>query len=82
MTTQISVRLPEELVAHVDAEVAAGRAHSRAAYLHRALTAAQRQDLYAREIEILIAAKDDPDDPDTKSVLDWLATRTHSELDD
>lgn len=81
MTTQISVRLPEELVSHVDAEVGAGRARSRAAYLHKALTAARRQDIYAREVEVLIAAKDDPD-PDTESLLSWMGTRKHPELDD
>lgn len=78
--TQISVRLADELVAYVDAEVAAGRVPSRAAYVQRALLRQQRRDVQEREIEILAAIKHDPD-PDLKSYLDWLGSRTYPDLD-
>ena len=37
MSTQIAVRLPDEMVAYLDAEVAAGRVPSRAAFVTSAL---------------------------------------------
>jgi Arc/MetJ-type ribon-helix-helix transcriptional regulator len=49
MTTQIAVRLPDEMVKFVDRLVAAGEAPSRASVLERAL---------AREIRRRIAAQD------------------------
>jgi Arc/MetJ-type ribon-helix-helix transcriptional regulator len=79
-TTQISVRLPDELVAHIDAEVGAGHAPSRASYLHRALEAARRRDIYAREIELLEATKHESD-PDLDSFTSWAAGRSYPDLD-
>ncbi|MBQ7804431.1 hypothetical protein [Rhodococcus sp. (in: high G+C Gram-positive bacteria)] len=53
MSTQIAVRLPEEIVAFVDDEVSAGRAKSRAQVVLRALEREQRRQLAVRDVEIL-----------------------------
>lgn len=73
-TTQITVRIPAELVDHVDAAVAAGNVASRAAYVARAL---QRQrDREADEHDLLVllaerAAGVAPDDLD--ALAEWSA---------
>lgn len=55
MSTQIAVRLPEEIVAFVDHEVSTGHAKSRAQVVLRALEREQRRQLAVRDIEILVA---------------------------
>lgn len=57
MSTQISVRLDDRLVAELDALVASGAAKSRADLVESALGRELRRRLYAREVEILIAEK-------------------------
>jgi Arc/MetJ-type ribon-helix-helix transcriptional regulator len=59
MSTQIAVRLPEELVGFIDQLVAAGRATSRAAVVSRALERERRRELAARDAAILAAGGDD-----------------------
>lgn len=59
MSTQISVRLDDRLVAQLDALVTSGAARSRAAILESALERELRARLYAREAEILAAAAPD-----------------------
>lgn len=61
MSTQISVRLDDRLVAQLDALVTSGAARSRAAILESALERELRARLYAREAEILAAAAPDPE---------------------
>lgn len=61
MSTQIAVRLPEELVEFVDRLVADGRAASRAAVVTRALHRELRREIAARDAAIL-AADSLPDD--------------------
>lgn len=61
MSTQIAVRLPDDLAAFVDGEVAAGRAASRAAVVTRALEREKRHRAALADIEIL---KNTPDDFD------------------
>lgn len=56
MSTQIAVRLPEELVEFIDRLVADGRAASRAAVVSRALHRERRRELAARDAAILAAA--------------------------
>jgi len=56
MSKQIAVRLPDDLAAFVDAEVAAGRAPSRAAVLTRALQRERRLAAALADVEILKAA--------------------------
>ncbi len=61
MSKQIAVRLPDELVAFVDAVVESGRERSRAAVVTRALEREQRRVVAARDAEILAAAGPDPE---------------------
>jgi Arc/MetJ-type ribon-helix-helix transcriptional regulator len=55
MTIQIAVRLPEEAVGFVDAQVAAGAAKSRADFIWRAIRHEQRRLTAERDLEILRA---------------------------
>jgi Arc/MetJ-type ribon-helix-helix transcriptional regulator len=64
VSTQIAVRLPEELVEFIDRLVADGRAPSRAAVVNQALQRERRRELAARDAAILAAAGDDDDDLD------------------
>lgn len=76
MSTQIAVRLPEELVEFIDRLVADGRAPSRAAVVSRAIQREMRRELAARDAAILAAAGDDND-------LDSLAEHaSRTSLDD
>jgi len=59
MSTQIAVRLSDELASFVDGEVAAGHATSRAAVVTRALERERRQRLALADIEILRFELDD-----------------------
>ena len=53
MTTQITVRLDDDLVRAVDALVAEGRARSRASVVELALERHLRRELAARDVAIL-----------------------------
>jgi Arc/MetJ-type ribon-helix-helix transcriptional regulator len=55
MTIQITVRLPDELVAFVDAEVARGSATSRADAVARALARERRRRRALQDVAILQA---------------------------
>ena len=61
MSTQIAVRLPEELVAFIDRLVADGRAPSRAAVVSQALQRERRREVAARDAAILAAAAEEDD---------------------
>ncbi len=63
MTKQIAVRLPEDLVDFVDAQVRAGAVKSRADAVARALARERRRTLAAADLAILLAERgvDDPD---------------------
>jgi len=65
MSTQIAVRLPEEIVAFLDSEVRDGRAKSRAELVLRALEREQRRQLAARDVEILSRDSEPHDDVNT-----------------
>jgi antitoxin MazE3 len=56
MTTQIAVRLPDEIVAYLDQQVASGDAPSRAAVVTRALERERRRDVAERDARIYAAA--------------------------
>jgi Arc/MetJ-type ribon-helix-helix transcriptional regulator len=56
MTTQIAVRLPDEIVAYLDRQVASGDAPSRAAVVARALERERRRDIAERDARIYAAA--------------------------
>ncbi len=53
MSTQIAVRLPDEMVKFLDCVVAAGRAPSRAAVVTSAIEREMRRLLAERDVEIL-----------------------------
>lgn len=75
MTTQITVRLDDELVEFIDGQVAGGRATSRAASVATALRREQRRLAAQHDAEIYAshAGEDDPDDLDA---LTAYASRT------
>jgi Arc/MetJ-type ribon-helix-helix transcriptional regulator len=74
MTKQIAVRLPEELVEFVDAQVVAGAARSRAAVVARAIERDRRRAAAARDAAILAAA---PPDPELAGLADYAAGLEH-----
>jgi Arc/MetJ-type ribon-helix-helix transcriptional regulator len=61
VSTQIAVRLPEELVEFIDRLVADGRAPSRAAVVSQALQRERRRELAARDAAILASLERDED---------------------
>lgn len=61
MSTQIAVRLDDDLVTFVDELVKAGEAPSRAAVVTRALQREQRRKVAERDAAILAAARKDTD---------------------
>jgi Arc/MetJ-type ribon-helix-helix transcriptional regulator len=61
MTTQITVRLPDDLVVFVDELVSAGAATSRADAVARALTRERRWRTALADVAILRQGNDDPD---------------------
>lgn len=61
MSTQIAVRLPDEIVAFLDQEVSEQHAPSRAAVVLRALERERRRSIAARDAQILAAGGADPD---------------------
>lgn len=76
MSTQIAVRLPDEMVAFLDQAVAAGTAPSRAALVASALEREMRRLAAVRDAEILRerGAADDLDD-----LVEWSASRVDLE---
>jgi Arc/MetJ-type ribon-helix-helix transcriptional regulator len=69
MTVQITVRLPDDLVAFVDAEVARGDVSSRADAVARALVRERRRRTALADVAILRGSPGDPE-------LDGLAEYT------
>jgi Arc/MetJ-type ribon-helix-helix transcriptional regulator len=76
MTVQIALRLPEEVVAFIDAEVDAGRAKSRADLVARCLQRDIRRRRAANDVEVLLRDRTlrGPDDLDALAVA--LASTT------
>jgi Arc/MetJ-type ribon-helix-helix transcriptional regulator len=62
MTRQVTVRLPEELVAFIDRRVASGKAGSRAVVVAAAVERERRREIAERDAMILATAG--PDDLD------------------
>ncbi|WP_308199992.1 ribbon-helix-helix domain-containing protein [Actinotalea sp. C106] len=77
MSTQIAVRLPDEMVAFLDRAVADGRAPSRAALVASAVEREMRRLLAERDAELL--GHHDPAD-DLDVLVQWTAT--HVDLRD
>ena len=80
MSTQIAVRLPEELVEFVDRLVSDGRAPSRAAVVSRALHRELRREVAARDAAIL-AANGTPADDDMDALAEHTARVPMTDLD-
>ena len=74
-TTQITVRLPDDLVQEMDAAVADGTAKSRAAIVARALRRDKRQRLYEEEALRLAALPPltPEEQADEDSLVRWAA---------
>lgn len=79
MTTQIAVRLPDELVAWVDQQVAEGKTRSRASAVERALRREVRRQLAERDAQIYAEMK--PGDDELDEMLTWVNNRAMPELD-
>jgi Arc/MetJ-type ribon-helix-helix transcriptional regulator len=82
MSTQIAVRLPDDLVAFVDEQVRTGQASSRADLVARLINRERRRAAQAREIEILRATADQPDPDDLASLHRWAARQADAALDE
>jgi Arc/MetJ-type ribon-helix-helix transcriptional regulator len=77
MTTQIAVRLPDEMVAFLDRTVATGKASSRAALVAAAVEREMRRQAAEQDVQALRqhGADDDLDD-----LVQW--SNTHIEVED
>ena len=56
MSTQIAIRLPDEIVEFVDAQVSSGAAKSRADFIGLAIKHEQRRRTAERDLQIIRAA--------------------------
>ena len=61
MSTQIAVRLPDDLVDFMDELVVSGNAPNRATLVRRALRREQRRMIAERDVAILLREGSDPD---------------------
>jgi Arc/MetJ-type ribon-helix-helix transcriptional regulator len=78
MTTQIAVRLPDEIVQFLDQLVAQGDAKSRAAAVTRAIELDRRRRMAEHDAAIYASSKD----RDMDSMAAWAARNTDlSDLD-
>jgi Arc/MetJ-type ribon-helix-helix transcriptional regulator len=77
MSTQIAVRLPDEMVAFLDRTVATGKAPSRAALVASAVEREMRRLVAEQDAQILRAQG--PGD-DLDELVQW--TRTHAQVED
>jgi Arc/MetJ-type ribon-helix-helix transcriptional regulator len=78
MTTQIAVRLPDDLVAFVDDLVSRGDAASRAAVVSRALERERRRKIAERDAVILAGTDLDTD---LDSLAEFTAATPMDDLD-
>ncbi|MDO5697652.1 MAG: ribbon-helix-helix domain-containing protein [Dermatophilus congolensis] len=79
MSVQVSVRLPDELVAQVDSLVSAGAARSRAEVVESALERELRRRLYERDAAIYA---EHGEDPEIEDFLTWSRTRGYPSADE
>jgi Arc/MetJ-type ribon-helix-helix transcriptional regulator len=78
-TTQITVRIPTEQLAWLDAEVARGRFPNRAAGIKNLMRKEQRhQRAVADDLKVRAMGPD----PDEESRLEWMRTREYPAMDD
>jgi Arc/MetJ-type ribon-helix-helix transcriptional regulator len=81
MSTQIAVRLPDELLEYIDHEVASGAAASRAAVVTRALIRDRRRVLAEGDARVYAALAKQGDDEDGLNDLAAWASRQPMDLD-
>lgn len=79
VSTQIAVRLPDDLLGFVDEEVRSGRARDRASLVRSSLERMRRESAAAREIAIITAHQGEPY-PDLAGLAEHAA-RTPLDLD-
>jgi Arc/MetJ-type ribon-helix-helix transcriptional regulator len=77
MTVQITVRLPDQLVAWIDQEVAEGRATSRTNGIAKVLARAKRRQRSERDLLVMLNASPDPD---REAREHWQETREYPEM--
>lgn len=77
MSTQIAIRLPDEMVEYVDELVSSGAAKSRAELVLRALERERRYRRALHDVEILRAEPDD----DLTGLAEYAARLPRPELD-
>jgi Arc/MetJ-type ribon-helix-helix transcriptional regulator len=78
MSTQIAVRLSDDMVAFIDDLVRRGDAGSRAAVVSRALERERRRKIAERDAAILTR---DKQDPDMQALAEFAATVQLADLD-
>jgi Arc/MetJ-type ribon-helix-helix transcriptional regulator len=78
MSTQIAIRLPDEVVEFVDSQVASGAAKSRADFVWHAITRQQRWLAAERDAEIYARLGEDPA---LEGLADHAARLPRPELD-
>jgi Arc/MetJ-type ribon-helix-helix transcriptional regulator len=71
MSTQIAVRLPDEMVAFLDRTVAAGRARSRAALVAAAVEREMRRQAAEHDAEVL---REHGSADDLDGLVQWSST--------
>lgn len=71
MSTQIAVRLPDTLVADLDALVAKGEARSRASVIERALRRELRRLAYSEEARLRTEHPERFEDPEMDAWVRW-----------
>jgi Arc/MetJ-type ribon-helix-helix transcriptional regulator len=71
MTTQIAIRLPDDLVAFMDKAVRDREAPSRAALARRALERERRRMEGEHDARVYAALKDQPDADDLDELAAW-----------
>lgn len=77
MSTQIAVRLPDEMVAFLDRTVAAGKAPSRAALVAAALEREMRRQAAEQDAQVL---RDRGPADDLDDLVQW--STTHLQVED
>ena len=76
----MTIRVPDDTVAHIDAAVRAGRAANRTAYIAAALERQRRRDADEADLAILAGCAGDPY-PDLAGLAEWSAGQQHPDLD-
>ena len=79
MSTQVSLRLDDRLLAEVDKLVRDGEVKSRAALVESALERELRRRIYAKEAEIYAR---EGEDPELTPMFEWMQQRGYPRLDD